>query len=75
LLSGLALDATGLYVASKAGQIVKHPLEPAAMGVQERAVDFPVIARDQLSAQSLTVHEGRLYWATEDCAIRSVSIQ
>jgi hypothetical protein len=75
LLSGLALDATGLYVASKAGQIVKHPLEPAAMGVQERAVDFPVIARDQPSAQSLTVHEGRLYWATEDCAIRSVSIQ
>jgi hypothetical protein len=73
-ITGIAMDANSVYLASKQlGLILKHSREPAA--ADEPLAAFPVVAREQPAAQSLAVHGGRLYWATADCAVRSVSLE
>lgn len=72
-ITGLAMDDTHIYFASNQGLILKHAREPAAQN--EPLSAYPVLAREQPAAQALTVHDGRLYWATEDCAVRSVSLE
>ncbi|HEX2880276.1 MAG TPA: hypothetical protein VHO25_12160 [Polyangiaceae bacterium] len=72
-ITGLAMDDTHIYFASSQGLILKHSREPAAQS--EPLSAYPVIAREQPAARSLAVRDGRLYWATEDCAIRSASVE
>lgn len=71
-LISIALDATQVYFASQDGQILQHTREP---GAAETPDEHTVLATKQLATRSLTVHDGRLYWATSDCAIRTTSVE
>jgi hypothetical protein len=71
-ITGLAMDDSYIYFAGSEGLILKHSREPSG---QSKALSaYPVIAREQPAAQSLVVRDGRLYWATDNCAVRSASL-
>lgn len=72
-ITGVAMDDTSIYFAGSQGLILKHSREPSTQ--DEPLSAYPVLAREQPAAQALTVHDGRLYWATEDCAVRSIRLE
>lgn len=67
-----AITAMNVYASNANGLILKHSLIPPAEGMDP--VEPAPIARDQKVPTSVVTDGKRVYWATEDCAIRSTDL-
>lgn len=69
VIQSFAITAMNVYAANADGLILRHSLTPPAEGMEP--VEPAAIARDQKVPTSVVVNGTKVYWATEDCAIRS----
>ena len=71
-ITAFAINATHVYAGAEMGLILRHSLVPPTDPNDEATVVPPdVLARDQLAPSSVVLDAVNVYWATQDCAIRS----
>lgn len=74
-ITAFAINATHVYAATAAGQLLKHSLIPQANPNDDStAVPAVDLARDQGAPTSVVLDATRVYWATKDCTIRSAPL-
>jgi hypothetical protein len=71
-IGAFAITAMNVYASNADGLILKHSLIPPAEGMDP--VEAAAIAREQKVPTSVVTDGTKVYWATEDCAIRSTDL-